>query len=72
MLAQAPYSAGDKFIMTYRDRLNHWAVIQLLPKMQRVVVPRFKHRSDADGYMAQMRRLFPDGVFVVVFDPIGE
>ncbi|MBW4657560.1 MAG: hypothetical protein KME15_02705 [Drouetiella hepatica Uher 2000/2452] len=58
--------------MTYRDRLNHWAVIRLLPKMQRVVVARFKNRSDADGYVMTLRRLFPDGVFVVVFDPIGE
>jgi len=72
VLAQAPYSVGDKFIMTYRDRLNHWAVIRLLPKMQRVVVARFKHRSDADGYAVLLRRLFPDGLFVVVFDPIGE
>jgi hypothetical protein len=58
--------------MAYRVRLNHWAVIRLLPKMQRVVMARFKSRSDADGYAVISRRLFPDGTFVVVFDPIGE
>ncbi|NJR66273.1 MAG: hypothetical protein HC772_14625 [Leptolyngbyaceae cyanobacterium CRU_2_3] len=46
-------------IMALPRSLNHWAVIRLLPKMQRVVMARFKHRSDADGYVMTLRRIFP-------------
>jgi hypothetical protein len=56
--------------MTYRERLNHWAVIRLLPNCQRVVVDRFRSRSDAEGHAQAMRHLVPDGEFMVVFDPI--
>lgn len=56
--------------MTYADRLNHWAVVRLLPNIQRVVVARFHHRSDADGYSQALQRLIPDATFVVVFDPV--
>ena len=58
--------------MTYRDRLNHWAVIRLLPNVQRLVVARFHKRSDADGHAAALKRLVPDGIYIVIFDPIGE
>ena len=34
--------------MPYRDRLNGWLVVRLLPKMQRVVVSRFRNHSEAD------------------------
>jgi hypothetical protein len=57
--------------MTYRERLNHWAVIRLLPNCQRLVVDRFCSRSDAEGHAQAMRRLVPDGEFIVVFDPVG-
>ncbi|WP_416675219.1 hypothetical protein [Egbenema bharatensis] len=57
--------------MTYRERLNHWAVIRLLPNCQRVVVDRFRSRSDAEGHAQAMRRLVTDGEFIVVFDPVG-
>ena len=58
--------------MTYRERLQHWAVVQLLPGMQRIVVERFRSRSDADGHAQALRQLFPDALFVVVFDPVGD
>ncbi|WAL60114.1 hypothetical protein [Thermocoleostomius sinensis] len=57
--------------MTYRDRLNHWAVVRLLPNFQRVVVNRFRSRSNAEGHAQAMQRLIPDAEFVVVFDPVG-
>ncbi|WP_416675470.1 hypothetical protein [Egbenema bharatensis] len=56
--------------MTYRERLNHWAVIRLLPNCQRVVIDRFRSWSDAEGHAQAMRRLVPDGEFIVVFDPV--
>jgi len=57
--------------MTYSQRLYPWAVVRLLPKMQRVVVGRFRNRSDAEGHMQALKRLMPDGEFIIVFD-IGQ
>ncbi|NEQ10464.1 MAG: hypothetical protein F6K37_32425 [Moorea sp. SIO4E2] len=61
--------------MTYANRLHPWAIVRLLPKMQRVVVRRFRNRSNAEGHMQALKRLMPDANFVIVFDlgePIGE
>ncbi|AOW99300.1 hypothetical protein BJP34_07375 [Moorena producens PAL-8-15-08-1] len=57
--------------MTYSQRLYPWAVVRLLPMMQRVVVGRFRNRSDAEGHMQALKRLMPDGKFIIVFD-IGQ
>jgi len=54
--------------MRYRDRLQRWLVVRLLPNMQRVTIAAFYHRSDAEGYVQAMRRLIPEGAFVVVFN----
>jgi hypothetical protein len=56
--------------MPYKDRLESWAVIRLLPKMQRVTVARRCTASDAEGYCQILRRLEPDAKFIVVFDPV--
>ena len=56
--------------MTYAERLNHWAVVRLLPNMRRVVLARFKNRSDADGYTQALQQLIPDATFVVIFNPV--
>lgn len=57
--------------MPYRDRLNRWLVVRLLPKMQRVTVAAFYNRSDAEGYREALGRLIPEGTFVVVFNADG-
>ncbi|AFY50562.1 hypothetical protein Nos7524_4825 [Nostoc sp. PCC 7524] len=54
--------------ITYKERLNPWAITRLLPDMQRVTVARFRSRSDADGHLQLLRQLIPDGIFTVVFD----
>ena len=55
--------------MTYSDRLRkRWAVVRLLPQMQRVDVGWFYHYSDAIGYAQILRRLDPTYPFEVVFD----
>ena len=54
--------------MPYKDRLNGWLVVRLLPKMQRVVVGRFRRHSDAEGHLQVLRRLMPEAQLVVVFD----
>ena len=55
----------------YRQRLNHWAVIRLLPNMQRSVLTRFRTRSDADGHLTFLRSHMPHSQFQVVFDPLS-
>ncbi|NJN59659.1 MAG: hypothetical protein HC879_20335 [Leptolyngbyaceae cyanobacterium SL_5_9] len=54
--------------MTYRERLTCWAVVRLLPSMQRIVVARFRSRSDADGHLQVLQRMLPTAQFKVVFD----
>ncbi|NEQ83659.1 MAG: hypothetical protein F6K26_26730 [Moorea sp. SIO2I5] len=39
--------------------------------MQRMVVGRFRNRSDAEGHMQALKRLMPDAEFIIIFD-IGQ
>ena len=55
--------------MTYFDRLHPWCIIRLLPKMQRIVVARFRHRGQAEEYLRVLQRLSPEAHHVLVFDP---
>jgi hypothetical protein len=61
--------AQNTHCMAYRDRLNCWAIARLLPKMQRIIVARFRNRSDAEGHVQRLRQLIPHASFIVVFDP---
>ncbi len=54
--------------MPYRERLNPWAVVRLLPNMQRITVGQVRNRSDADGHLEILRRLIPNAKFVVMFN----
>ena len=63
--------------MTYSNRLRHWAVasqfpkgaiVRLLPKMQQIVIKRFRRRSDADVRLRFLQQHIPDGTFIVIFD----
>ncbi|MBD2100283.1 hypothetical protein [Leptolyngbya sp. FACHB-261] len=51
-----------------QKRLNPWALVRLLPKMQRVTVGRFRKRSDADGHLQILRQTVPQADFIVVWD----
>lgn len=53
---------------TYRERLNYWAIVRLLPDLPPAVVGRFRSRSDADGHLQILTRHHPDDQFVVMFD----
>lgn len=55
--------------MPYKDRLERWVVVRLLPNMQRITVARCVRESDADGYVQIMRRLVPEAQFVLMFEP---
>jgi hypothetical protein len=54
--------------MTYRERLAYWAVVRLLPTQQWVVIARFHHRSNTEGYCRFVQQAMPQQVFQVVFD----
>ncbi|MFB2976391.1 hypothetical protein [Microseira sp. BLCC-F43] len=54
--------------MPYKERLNAWVLVRLLPNMQRVTVGQFRNRSDADGHLEILRRLIPNATFVVMFN----
>ncbi|HEY9798229.1 MAG TPA: hypothetical protein V6D30_21530 [Leptolyngbyaceae cyanobacterium] len=55
--------------MPYRERLNPWVLVRLLPNMQRMTVAQYRTRSDADGHLEIIRRLMPNAEFVVMFNP---
>ncbi len=67
-LALTPTYIGDNFIMTCNKRLSPWVIVRLLPNMQRVVVGRFRRRTDAEGHLQALRRLMPDVEMIVMFD----
>jgi hypothetical protein len=52
----------------YKERLNPWVLVRLLPNMQRITVGQFRNRSDADGHLEILRRLIPNAKFVVMFN----
>ncbi len=54
--------------MTYLKRLSPWVIVRILPNMQRVIVGRFRTRSDAEGQSQLLQRLLPTAQFVIVFD----
>ncbi|MTJ09223.1 MULTISPECIES: hypothetical protein [unclassified Anabaena] len=53
---------------TYRKRLNGWAVARVVTEQEKVIVARFRSRSDAEGYIQHIRQLIPDTVFDLFFD----
>ena len=55
--------------MPYKQRLNSWIIVRLLPNLQRSVVGRFRSWSDADGQVSILRELRQEARQIVVFDP---
>lgn len=54
------------------SQLHVWAIVRLLPNMQRAIVNRFRRRGDAENYIHLLRRYNPDGNFLIMFDPPPE
>lgn len=54
--------------MSYKERLNPWTIVRLLPDMQQTIVGRFRSRSDADGHLQFLRRQVPQASFEVIFE----
>jgi hypothetical protein len=56
------------FIMPYKQRLERWLVVRLLPNMQRITVAQFVKHSDAEGYVRILRQLIPHAEFAIAFN----
>lgn len=54
--------------MPCNKRLSPWVIVRLLPNMRRVIIGRFRTRSDAEGHLQALRRLMPDAQMIVMFD----
>jgi hypothetical protein len=52
----------------YRDRLNGWAIARNVVDQERVIIARFRSRSNADGYVQHLRQINPGVSFEIVFD----
>lgn len=63
-----PSATTDPVSFTYHSRLHPWCVICLLPKMQRVVVARFRRRNPAEEHLRVLKRLNPNATYEIVFD----
>lgn len=55
--------------MPYKERLNPWVLVRLLPNLQRITIGQFRTRSDADGHLHILRRLIPSAKIVVMLNP---
>ena len=54
--------------IAYRKRLNGWAVARVVTEQEKVIVSRFRSRSDAEGYIQHIRQMIPNTVFELFFD----
>jgi hypothetical protein len=71
--AERSDSALGNPLVSYRNRLQCWAIVRLLPNMQRVVINRFRCRADADGHLQFLQRQIPAAEFELMFDTtVGE
>ncbi|MBW4634114.1 MAG: hypothetical protein KME30_20070 [Iphinoe sp. HA4291-MV1] len=53
---------------TYRTALAPWAVVQWHSPSKRIVIGRFRSRSDADGHLTVLQRLMPEADLRVIVD----
>jgi len=56
-------------MLYYRTQLHPWCIIRLLPNAQRITVARFRKRNDADAHARTLKRLIPQALLVVIFEP---
>jgi hypothetical protein len=54
--------------VAYKKRLHTWAIARLGSDTERVIVARFRTRSDADGYLRHLRQVMPSFNFEVIVD----
>lgn len=63
-----PDSQAHPLASAYYAKLHPWLIIRHLPQMQRLVVARFRQRTEAEAHLRALRRLTPEGSYQIVFD----
>lgn len=53
---------------TYRTALAPWAVVNWVSPTERIVMNRFRSRSDADGHLTILQRLMPQADLRVIVE----
>ncbi len=61
-------TTSENQAIAYRKRLNGWAVARVVTEQEKVIVSRFRSRSDAEGYIQHLRQMIPNTVFELFFD----
>lgn len=65
---QSACAKSAKVLTGYQAQLHPWCIVRRLPKMQRVVVGRFRKANDAEAHVRSLKHLIPNAQFVVIFD----
>ncbi|BAY12976.1 hypothetical protein [Calothrix sp. NIES-2098] len=58
--------------MTYIERLSPWCIVRHFPNMQHQMLGRFRRRSDAEAHLQVLKRLIPNVVLTIIFNPVVE
>lgn len=56
--------------MSYKDQLQPWCVVRLLPEARSLVVGRFRRRSDAESHVRILRQIVPHAAYTILFDGV--
>ncbi|MEW5860576.1 MAG: hypothetical protein AB1861_24920 [Cyanobacteriota bacterium] len=54
--------------MTYFNQLHPWCLMRRVPKLQSLVVARFRRRCDAEAHQRVLQRLGSSESYNIVFD----
>lgn len=65
------HGASESDALSYRDRLNRWAIARIDAPQTQVIVARFRSHSDAEGHLRFLRQKFPVEKFIIVFEKQG-
>ncbi len=63
---------GSSYYSMNISPFHVWAIVRFLPDMQRVVVNRFRRRSDAEECLRVLRRAAADRDYTLLYYPPGE
>jgi hypothetical protein len=55
-------------IMPYSDQLSPWVVYRLLPNFQRILLERFRKRTNAEDYARVLKQIRPQFELAILFE----
>lgn len=54
--------------MSYFNQLHPWAIVRLMPKLQSIVVARFRRRPDAEAHLRILQQMIPAVSYQIIYD----